>query len=46
MKVAVETESEEDPTAAKARSGRVWKQDPASGTSAQPGTTVTIYVNP
>ena len=27
-------------------SGVVWKQDPASGTSASPGTTVTIYANP
>jgi penicillin-binding protein 1A len=31
---------------AKKNSGLVWKQDPASGTEAEPGTTVTIWVNP
>ncbi|MDQ3985162.1 MAG: transglycosylase domain-containing protein [Actinomycetota bacterium] len=31
---------------ARKRSGQVWKQDPASGTEAEEGTTVTIYVNP
>ncbi|MDQ3953921.1 MAG: transglycosylase domain-containing protein [Actinomycetota bacterium] len=31
---------------AKKNSGLVWKQDPSSGTEAEPGTTVTIWVNP
>jgi beta-lactam-binding protein with PASTA domain len=31
---------------AKKNSGLVWKQDPSSGTSAGPGTQVTIWVNP
>ena len=31
---------------ARKNSGLVWKQSPASGTEAQPGSTVTIWVNP
>jgi beta-lactam-binding protein with PASTA domain len=40
------TESESSPGQAKKRSGRVWKQSPGSGTTAERGATVTIYVNP
>ena len=42
----VVTEAESSPGQAKKHSGLVWKQDPASGTTADEGTTVTIYVNP
>lgn len=46
MKVASRTQADDDPKAAVARSGRVWKQDPAAGTIVPPGSDVTIYVNP
>jgi membrane peptidoglycan carboxypeptidase len=39
-------EPESDPKQAKKHEGRVWKQDPASGTEAKKGATVTIWVNP
>ena len=42
---SVVTESESGGQAKK-NSGIVWKQDPASGTEASPGSTVTIYANP
>jgi penicillin-binding protein 1A len=40
------TESESSPGQARKNSGRVWKQDPASGSQVPHGSTVTIYVNP
>jgi membrane peptidoglycan carboxypeptidase len=42
----VVTEAESRKGKAKKNSGLVWKQDPASGTAADQGSTVTIYVNP
>ncbi|MFN2526116.1 MAG: transglycosylase domain-containing protein [Actinomycetota bacterium] len=44
--VRVIVESESDPQEARKRKGRVWKQDPAGGTQAEEGSTVTIWVNP
>ncbi|HEY7873775.1 MAG TPA: transglycosylase domain-containing protein, partial [Actinomycetota bacterium] len=44
--VRVVTEAESAPGQAKKNRGRVWKQDPAGGTSAASGSTVTIWVNP
>jgi membrane peptidoglycan carboxypeptidase len=44
--VRVITEKESAPGQAKKNKGRVWKQDPAGGTSAESGSTVTIWVNP
>jgi serine/threonine-protein kinase len=40
------TEAESSPGQARKNSGRVWKQDPASGSQVPHGSTVTIYVNP
>jgi penicillin-binding protein 1A len=37
---------ESSPGQARKNSGLVWKQSPASGTRAEPGSTVTIWVNP
>jgi penicillin-binding protein 1A len=44
--VRIVTEKESAPGQAKKNSGRVWKQDPAGGSSAAEGATVTIWVNP
>jgi penicillin-binding protein 1A len=44
--VRIITEKESSPGQAKKNSGRVWKQDPAGGSSAERGSTVTIWVNP
>ncbi|MGH2753416.1 MAG: transglycosylase domain-containing protein [Actinomycetota bacterium] len=44
--VATVVEKEGAQGQAKKRSGRVWKQSPASGTGADRGSTVTIWVNP
>jgi membrane peptidoglycan carboxypeptidase len=46
FKVEVIVEAESDPEDAKKRKGRVWKQDPAGGSQAEKGSTVTIWVNP
>jgi serine/threonine-protein kinase len=40
------TQAESSPGQAKKRAGRVWKQDPGSGSTAPRGSVVTIYVNP
>jgi penicillin-binding protein 1A len=42
----VVTQAESSPGKAKKNSGLVWKQNPSSGTPADQGTTVSIYVNP
>ena len=39
-------QAEGDKKQAKKRKGQVWKQSPASGTNAENGSTVTIWVNP
>jgi membrane peptidoglycan carboxypeptidase len=39
-------EPESDSKEVKKNKGRVWKQNPASGTKTEKGSTVTIYVNP
>jgi penicillin-binding protein 1A len=44
--VRVVYQRESSPGQARKNSGLVWKQSPASGTQADPGTTVTIWVNP
>jgi penicillin-binding protein 1A len=44
--VATVIEAEPDKKQANKRRGQVWKQSPASGTTAGPGSTVTIWVNP
>jgi membrane peptidoglycan carboxypeptidase len=44
--VRIITEKESAPGQARKNSGRVWKQDPAGGSSAAKGATVTIWVNP
>ena len=44
--VATVIEREPDKKQAKKRKGQVWKQSPASGTTAKKGSTVTIWVNP
>jgi penicillin-binding protein 1A len=44
--VRIITEKESAPGQAKKNRGRVWKQDPAGGSSAEDGSTVTIWVNP
>jgi penicillin-binding protein 1A len=46
FEVATVIEREPDKKQAKKRKGQVWKQSPASGTEAEPGSTVTIWVNP
>jgi penicillin-binding protein 1A len=44
--VATVIQAEGDKKQAKKRRGQVWKQSPASGTNADSGSTVTIWVNP
>jgi membrane peptidoglycan carboxypeptidase len=44
--VRVVYQRESSPGQARKNSGLVWKQSPASGTPAEPGSTVTIWVNP
>ncbi len=44
--VRVIYQRESDPSDAARNKRRVWKQSPASGTRAEPGSTVTIWVNP
>jgi beta-lactam-binding protein with PASTA domain len=39
-------EAESGKGRARKNSGRVWKQSPASGSQAEEGSTVTIWVNP
>jgi serine/threonine-protein kinase len=46
LKVKATTQRDDDLASARAHPGKVWKQDPASGTSLSPGATVTLYVNP
>ena len=46
FKVEVITEKEEDKDEAKENKGLVWLQDPSGGDRANPGSTVTIWVNP
>ena len=40
------TEAEDDPEAAQARAGQVWKADPGSFTPLETQSTVTIWINP
>ncbi|MDP9068863.1 MAG: transglycosylase domain-containing protein [Actinomycetota bacterium] len=44
--VRVVYQSESSPGQARKNRGKVWKQSPPSGTSAEPGSLVTIWVNP
>ena len=44
--VKVVYQRESDQAAARRNRGRVWKQSPASGSQAEPGSLVTIWVNP
>ena len=44
--VRVVYQRESDTAAARRNRGRVWKQSPASGSQAEPGSLITIWVNP